>query len=346
MENIVAAPFRFGKEMWMAPVNYGNNLLEHVYGDGNIDEDGNLTGTGRYANNSLPDLLAQGGVSMLERAGSFGDWLTGKGGLGFGEQLPSESYNAALNNRTGGVGNINIDNVTGGPAAVELGSAEADALRAQEALANKADDLNLIGFNPKYDNQGFSKGQNLSDFINYNDNQKTPTEQFLDPQGRLRRRYVGTEQLTPQYASYEREAQMRKQRLGARPDFNTPVSDKGRRAKELLGAMPAKEVFNPRTVNGFFESEPGKFVQIEQGESPSPYGGVSANEMQNVNQIVQGMDLDTNKLYYKNGNMYQDNFWKDKLLTQQQVAQIRATEGGEAFYNQMMGNANIKVLPK
>ena len=332
IDNAVKSPFRFLKAMGEVPVDAFGNLVQHIYGDGGIDADGKVTGTGRYANNSFPDLIAQGAIPLLERTGSFMDWLTGQGGTGLGEELPSAPNLEALNNRTGGEGNINLENGTGGPATFEP--------EKQEMPAYMPNDLNLIGFNPKYEDQ------KLSDFMNYNDNPNTPTEQFLDPQGRLRRRYVGNKELTPQYASYEREARLQRQRLGARPDFNTPVSDKGRRAQELLGSMPAKEVFNPRTVNGFFESEPGKFVQIEQGGSPSPYGGVSGSEMQNVNQIVMGMGLNLNNLYYKDGELYQKDVGKDTLLTPQQVAQIRATAGGEALYNQMIKNSDIRVLPE
>ena len=69
---------------------------------------------------------------------------------------------------------------------------------------------NLIGFKPAYE------GQKLADYMNYNDDPNTPTEQFLDPQGRLRRRYVEGKALTPQYSEYEKQVYLSDLGLAAR----------------------------------------------------------------------------------------------------------------------------------
>jgi hypothetical protein len=55
------------------------------------------------------------------------------------------------------------------------------------------------------------KGQSIGDYLRGADTQGGATEQFVDPQGRLRR--------SPEYSSYERESAAREARLEARPDF-------------------------------------------------------------------------------------------------------------------------------
>lgn len=80
--------------------------------------------------------------------------------------------------------------------------------------------------------------QNLADFMGNRDTAESATEQFLDPQGRLRRRDKATGELTEQYTSYEKEAAAREQRAGesfgkARGpdsrDNETGISDADRR---------------------------------------------------------------------------------------------------------------------
>jgi hypothetical protein len=63
------------------------------------------------------------------------------------------------------------------------------------------------------------KGQSIGDYLRGADTPQGATEQFVDPQGRLRRRMAGTDQLAPEYSSYERESAAREARLAARPDF-------------------------------------------------------------------------------------------------------------------------------
>jgi hypothetical protein len=68
--------------------------------------------------------------------------------------------------------------------------------------------------------------QTISQFMRYEDNPANRTEQFLDPQGRLRLRLteesarlrgepIGSQPLAPQYQSYEADAADREERLGA-----------------------------------------------------------------------------------------------------------------------------------
>ncbi len=57
--------------------------------------------------------------------------------------------------------------------------------------------------------------QNLADFMSYRDAPEDATEQFLDPQGRLRRRDKSTGDLTSEYSNYEREALAREERARA-----------------------------------------------------------------------------------------------------------------------------------
>jgi hypothetical protein len=56
------------------------------------------------------------------------------------------------------------------------------------------------------------EGQNLADFIGSRDTPESATEQFLDPQGRLRRRDKATQELTSDYTDYEKDAAAREGR--------------------------------------------------------------------------------------------------------------------------------------
>ena len=62
-------------------------------------------------------------------------------------------------------------------------------------------------------------GQSIGDYLRGADTIAGATEQFVDEQGRLRRRMVGTDQLAPEYAGYEADAAAREARIAARPDF-------------------------------------------------------------------------------------------------------------------------------
>ena len=90
-------------------------------------------------------------------------------------------------------------------------------------------------------------GQTLSQFMRYEDQPEQRTEQFVDPQGRLRRRMTptaaalaglpaGQQPLAPEYNSFEQAGAMREARIAARPDFNRAVSDRERRGGQLSQA--------------------------------------------------------------------------------------------------------------
>ena len=90
-------------------------------------------------------------------------------------------------------------------------------------------------------------GQTLSQFMRYEDQPEQRTEQFVDPQGRLRRRMTptaaalaglpsGVQPLSPEYNSFEQAGAMREARIAARPDFNRAVSDRERRGGQLSQA--------------------------------------------------------------------------------------------------------------
>lgn len=88
------------------------------------------------------------------------------------------------------------------------------------------------------------EGQSYAQFMRYEDQPIQRTEQFVDPQGRIRRRATeaavelmrqdgfdvpqGVQPLAPEYAGYEQEAAMPRQLMDARPDFMEaqPVSSR------------------------------------------------------------------------------------------------------------------------
>lgn len=65
--------------------------------------------------------------------------------------------------------------------------------------------------------------QTLSQFMRYEDRPEQRTEQFVDPQGRIRRRMISTGKLAPEYKTFEDEAEDRIDRIEAGPDFMTAV---------------------------------------------------------------------------------------------------------------------------
>jgi len=90
-------------------------------------------------------------------------------------------------------------------------------------------------------------GQTLSQFMRYEDQPEQRTEQFVDPQGRLRRRMTptaaalaglpsGVQPLSPEYTPFEQAGAMREARLAAQPDFGRAISDRERRGGQLSQA--------------------------------------------------------------------------------------------------------------
>jgi hypothetical protein len=90
-------------------------------------------------------------------------------------------------------------------------------------------------------------GQTLSQFMRYEDQPEQRTEQFVDPQGRLRRRMTptaaalaglpsGVQPLSPEYTPFEQAGAMREARLAAQPDFGRAISDRERRGVQLSQA--------------------------------------------------------------------------------------------------------------
>jgi hypothetical protein len=76
------------------------------------------------------------------------------------------------------------------------------------------------------------KGQSIGDYLRGADTQGGATEQFVDPQGRLRR--------SPEYSSYERESEARETRLAARPDFMKAQPSQARKDGVMSMAQAVK----------------------------------------------------------------------------------------------------------
>jgi hypothetical protein len=84
------------------------------------------------------------------------------------------------------------------------------------------------------------KGQSIGDYLRGADTPQGATEQFVDPQGRLRRRMAGTDKLAPEYSSYERESEARRTRLEARPDFMEAQPSQARKDGVMSMAQAVK----------------------------------------------------------------------------------------------------------
>jgi hypothetical protein len=83
-------------------------------------------------------------------------------------------------------------------------------------------------------------GQSIGDYLRGADTKAGATEQFVDEQGRLRRRMVGTDQLAPEYAGYEADAAAREARIAARPDFMEAQPDQPKEGPDFMEAVPSK----------------------------------------------------------------------------------------------------------
>lgn len=106
--------------------------------------------------------------------------------------------------------------------------------------------------------------QNLADFMGYNDNPNTPTEQFLDPQGRLRRRYKDSGKLTENYSSYEKAAAEREDRAAQQAaGFGRAVSDRERRGTGEMSMADAADIFG--------SNEAGRAAILKQRQGIDPY---------------------------------------------------------------------------
>jgi hypothetical protein len=84
------------------------------------------------------------------------------------------------------------------------------------------------------------KGQSIGDYLRGADTPQGATEQFVDPQGRLRRRMTGTDKLAPEYSSYEKESEARRTRLEARPDFMEAQPSQARKDGVMSMAQATK----------------------------------------------------------------------------------------------------------
>lgn len=108
------------------------------------------------------------------------------------------------------------------------------------------------------------EGQSLSDFIGYRDKAQAATEQFVDAQGRLRRRDKATQSLADQYSGYEQQAAAREARMGEGSSFGQAVSDRERRGtmsmedavKLTRGNRPAAAAMLKRQELGMGEFKP------------------------------------------------------------------------------------------
>lgn len=89
---------------------------------------------------------------------------------------------------------------------------------------------------PEFFGQKFA-GQSLADMLAGRDTPGQATEQFVDPQGRLRRRsttadpITGQKALAPEFSGIQQAGAAREARIASRPDFTEAVSDAARRAQ-------------------------------------------------------------------------------------------------------------------
>ena len=126
--------------------------------------------------------------------------------------------------------------------------------------------------------------QTLSQFMRYEDRPEQRTEQFVDPQGRIRRRMISTRELAPEYKTYEDEAKARRDRIEAGPDFMTtvPTSMTG----QTGGSVTPTAANVPSEIQGILlkpaqmrtQDEIDRLARFNRSTLGQSLGGISAIE--------------------------------------------------------------------
>ena len=125
-------------------------------------------------------------------------------------------------------------------------------------------------------------GQTLSQFMRYEDQPEQRTEQFVDPQGRLRSRMTpeasalaglpeGQQPLAPEYSPFEMQSMVREAKLGMKPDFMLAQPVESRRIAGKMGVPTQSEM-----------------RRIEEGNLP----GATANEVAEAKRIQARYKID------------------------------------------------------
>lgn len=128
--------------------------------------------------------------------------------------------------------------------------------------------------------------QNLADFMAYRDAPEDATEQFLDPQGRLRRRYKSTGELTSEYSSYEREALAREER--ARESFGKSRGPDSR--DKNSGELSLRDYRQIAKAQGYDGSS-----QIAKAKQLMDQAGADKAEKQKQNELLDQQIADGRK---------------------------------------------------
>ena len=128
--------------------------------------------------------------------------------------------------------------------------------------------------------------QNLADFMAYRDAPENATEQFLDPQGRLRRRYKSTGELTSEYSSYEREALAREER--ARESFGKSRGPDSR--DKNSGELSLRDYRQIAKAQGYDGSS-----QIAKAKQLMDQAGADKAEKQKQNELLDQQIADGRK---------------------------------------------------
>jgi hypothetical protein len=134
------------------------------------------------------------------------------------------------------------------------------------------------------------KGQSIGDYLRGADTPQGATEQFVDPQGRLRRRMAGTDQLAPEYSSYERESAAREARLAARPDFMEAQPSQARKDGVMSMAQAVKVAGgNRKKAAAMIELQKmGRDPLTGQPEKPE---GMDEYQTETIRQNQERIDL-------------------------------------------------------
>jgi hypothetical protein len=134
------------------------------------------------------------------------------------------------------------------------------------------------------------KGQSIGDYLRGADTPQGATEQFVDPQGRLRRRMAGTDQLAHEYSSYERESAAREARLAARPDFMEAQPSQARKDGVMSMAQTTKVAGgDKRKARSMIELQKmGRDPLTGQPEKPE---GMTEYQTETLRQNQERIDL-------------------------------------------------------
>jgi len=210
--------------------------------------------------------------------------------------------------------------------------------------------------------------QTLSQFMRYEDRPEQRTEQFVDPQGRIRRRMISTGELAPEYKTFEDEAEDRIDRIEAKPDFmeaQRTGQPRGQRRytdaqiRDLFPDPDDRKAAKAMDASGFDPVQKKSYADIEAGQAAQEAGF----ETEALRQQKMKLDIEELKkaglpddvevvtdqsgltLLYRNGQLFNAFRSQASQFTPEQMQAIITGENPFSTVKPTDGNAAVPLGP-